>query len=331
MEFYNKYLPKTIDDYYLHPELQTFLKTLKNKNLPNLILYGYEGCGKKSLLNILYNSKKSKITETIKYNSKNIDYTIYNSKETIEIDSKELKIYNKYLLQNIIKNIAETKRVNDNQNKIIILHNADHLDKEFQYVLRKMIELYENNAKFILVSNSLTKMINPIKSRCLCIPVNSPTDEEITEFLKNIIHKENLKISSTNLKKIISNNSRNLKRAILQLEMYCYKNIIPDLNKNWINIETIIKTLKNKNFNQTLLNKWETELYNLIINISIEDENIIKMLFEKIIEIYDFNDEFKIKVLEITCDFDKRITKGSKAIIHLNAYLAQIYNLIKNA
>ena len=38
MNLYNKYLPKTVEDYYLHPEIQEFLKNLDKKNLPNLII-----------------------------------------------------------------------------------------------------------------------------------------------------------------------------------------------------------------------------------------------------------------------------------------------------
>ena len=215
MELYNKYLPRKIEDYYLHPELQDFLKSLKNRDLPNLILYGQEGCGKKSFLSSLFPEPKIKTIKSIKYNSKTINYTIYNSKYTIEIDSKELKIYNKYLLQKVIKQIAETKRVKDNKIKIIIIYNAHFLDKEFQYILRKMIELYIYSANFIMLTNSLSRIIKPVKSRCLSIRIGNPTEKQILDFIKNINTKEKYKIPILKLKKIALNSNRNLKKAIL--------------------------------------------------------------------------------------------------------------------
>lgn len=331
MELYTKYLPLKVEDYYLHPELQDFLSSLKtNKNIPNLILYGQEGAGKKSFLSVLFPDKKIKSVKSIKYNSKTIDYTIYNSNFTIEIDSKELKIYNKYLLQNIIKNIAETKRVNDNKQKIIIIHNAHYLDKEFQYILRKMIELYINNAIFILVTKTLTKIINPIKSRCLCIRIKNPTYKDIDTYINDINKKENLKITKSKIKNIVKNSNRNLKKAILDLETYTYQNKSNIDNKINISVNKIVSTLKNKNFNLKLIEGWETKLYKLIINFSIEDKTIINLLFKEIIDLYPNNTLFQKKILEITCEFDEKMTNGSKSIIHLNYYLSTIYELIRD-
>lgn len=328
MDLYNKYLPKKIEDYYLHPDLQDFLFSLRNKDLPNLILYGQPGCGKKSLLSCLFPEPKTKTIRSIKYNSKNINYTIYNSKHTIEIDSKELKIYNKYLLQKVIKHIAETKRVKDNKSKIIIIYNADFLDKEFQYILRKMIELYVYNATFIMITNSLSKIIKPVKSRCLCIRISNPTQEQIFNFLKNVKEKEKLKIPTSKLNKIVNNSNRNLKKALLNLELYRYNNNLKIDCKISKDIDKILSTMNNKTFNIKLIEIWETKLYNLIINFSIEDKTIIKLLFDRIIKLNnDIN--FKKEVLNITLDYDERITKGSKSIIHLNNYLAIIYKIVR--
>lgn len=329
MELYTKYLPKTVEDYYFHPKLQTFLQKLKDtKNIPNLILYGENGSGKKSFLSVLFPDKKIKNIKSIKYNSKSIDYTIYNSYSTIEIDSKELKIYNKYLLQNVIKNIAETKRVNDNKVKIIIIHNAHYLDKDFQYILRKMIELYINNAVFILVTTSLTKIINPIKSRCLCIRINNPKLEQIENFLIDVNKKEGFNLSKPKINNIIKNSKRNLKKAMLEMEIYTYKNKTSVDNKIDLNVQKIVSSLKNKNFNMKLIENWETRLYKLIINFSIEDKTILQLLFNEIIKLKN-TDHIKKEILEITCDYDERMSKGSKSIIHLNNYLSKIYEFIK--
>lgn len=189
-----------------------------------------------------------------------------------------------------------------------------------------MIELYTYTATFILITDSLNKIINPIISRCLGIRISSPTYEEIDIFIRDINKKENLKVGALKLKRILKNCDRNLKKAILDLEMYKYENnIILDSKING-EIKRIVLTLKNKNFNNKLINMWETILYNLIINFSIEDKMILRLLFNGIINFEKDNDDnFKKEILRITIEFDERMTRGSKSIIHLNNYLAVIY------
>ncbi len=302
MNLYNKYLPKTVEDYYFHPNIQNLLKNINKTDLPNLIIYGREGSGKKSFLSVLFPEKKIKIIKNIKYNSKYIDYTLYISKYTIEIDSKELKIYNKYLLQNIIKSIADTKRVNDNTCKIIIIHNTNYLSNDFQFILRKMIELYIHNAKFILITTSLNKIINPIKSRCLGIRIASPSYNDIEKFINKVNKEEKLNISRLKIKKIVKNSDRNMKKALLDLEMYTYESKIIIESKIEKEIGKIVKTLNNKNFNNKLINNWESLLYKLIINFSIEDVKILELIFLEIIKVYKNDDELKKKILEKTID-----------------------------
>ena len=324
MELYNKYLPKEVDDYYLHPKLQEFLRTINIDDLPNIIIHGPEGSGKRSFLNVLFPEKKTKIVKSIKYNSKEIEYTIYKSQHTIEIDSKELRIYNNTLLQRVIKELSETKNVNNNTMKIIVIHNAEYLDNDFQYILRKIIELYSFSAKFILVTNTLSKIINPIISRCLGIRVANPTNEKIGKFIRNINEEEKLNINDNKINRIVERCDRNLKKAILDLEMYTYENKLNLDSKINMEIKKIVSSLNNKNFNVKLVENWETKLYNLIINFSINDKTILHMLFFEILNLCE-TEEDKKKILEITTVFDERMTKGSKSIIHLNNYLVRIF------
>ena len=191
-----------------------------------------------------------------------------------------------------------------------------------------MIELYINNAVFILVTNSLTKIINPIKSRCLCVRLKNPTIKQIDNFITDVNEKEKLKITRPKIKNILKSCNRNLKKAILDLELYSYQNKKILENKINTNVEKIVNTLKNKNFNIKLVENWEKILYKLIINFSIEDNTILKLLFEKIILLKDDID-FKKQVLSVTTEIDNRMTTGSKSIIHLNNYLSKMFEIMK--
>ena len=81
------------------------------------------------------------------------------------------------------------------------------------------MEKYSPNLRLILIANSSTKILAPIRSRCLLIRVAAPTQDEIVSVLKNVAQAENLgKVAPGVLEKIAVESKRNLRRALLMLE-----------------------------------------------------------------------------------------------------------------
>jgi replication factor C subunit 3/5 len=81
------------------------------------------------------------------------------------------------------------------------------------------MEKYSPNLRLILIANSSTKILAPIRSRCLLIRVAAPTVTDITNVLKTVSQAENLgKIAPGVLEKIAGESKRNLRRALLMLE-----------------------------------------------------------------------------------------------------------------
>ena len=62
---------------------------------------------------------------------------------------------------------------------MIILTEVDCLTKDAQHALRRTMEKYMATCRLILCCNSTSKVIPPIRSRCLGIRVASPTIEEV--------------------------------------------------------------------------------------------------------------------------------------------------------
>ena len=101
-------------------------------------------------------------------------------------------------MQNVIKETASTKNVDFKQGKnfkVIIIHEADNLTKEAQAGLRRTMEKYMGNCRIIMTCTCLSKIIMPIRSRCLSLRVPSPTNDEIKRLLKDIKMKENVVIT----------------------------------------------------------------------------------------------------------------------------------------
>ena len=218
---FDKYRPRKLDDIRYHKEIANILKTLDINNLPHILMYGPHGSGKKTLLySFLGYDKKTRIIQRIKTSSKEIPFTMYRNKIYIELDIKEMGMYCKFIIRDILKNMAETRQVSNNLQKIIILHHCELLTIESQFILNKILELHSVNCKFILISNTINNIMSSLQSNCLCLRIQCPSQEEIRNHIVEIINKENnINLSVTQLEKLLSDNHRNLKTAILQLEI----------------------------------------------------------------------------------------------------------------
>ena len=63
---------------------------------------------------------------------------------------------------------------------VLILTEVDQLTKDAQHALRRTMEKYTATCRLILCCNSTSKVIDPIRSRCLGIRVPAPTLDEVS-------------------------------------------------------------------------------------------------------------------------------------------------------
>lgn len=130
------------------------------------------------------------------------------------------------IIQNVIKETASVQNVDFRQGKkfkVIVIHEADNLTKDAQAALRRTMEKYMANCRIIMTCTCLSKIIMPIRSRCLSLRIPSPTNDDIRKLLKDIRAKENLTFNDRLLDAIVENSNRNVRKAIntLQLSKNC--------------------------------------------------------------------------------------------------------------
>ena len=183
------------------------LKELHDKNnLPNLLLYGNNLIGKKTLLEqlLLY----------IYQNYKNIENNtlILNcslGKGNIKFIRDNLRFFANTIIHKNITNF-----------KSIVLLNADSLTLDAQSALRRSIEIY-NNTKFFIVTANKSKIIKPILSRFCEIFCNINNMNSIYKSLATNNNNNNIKFNSKlaiiikNLDSSIKDLSNNFKNDIL--------------------------------------------------------------------------------------------------------------------
>lgn len=66
---------------------------------------------------------------------------------------------------------------------VVIINEADSLSRDAQAALRRTMEKYMSNMRIILCANSTSKLIAPIKSRCLLMRVAAPNADEVRTYL----------------------------------------------------------------------------------------------------------------------------------------------------
>jgi DNA polymerase III delta prime subunit len=157
------------------------MNSLDSDNIPNLLLFGKKGVGKKYLLfqnlNDNYSLHHIKPTryENFILNYNNIYYVVTMSLITYSnVDKMFTYLQSMIGKINCFKNQLFT---------IFIFTDFQNIKQNIQNKLRVLIEKYRKTTIFIFVSNNYNSVSNPIKSRCLCIRI--PADNNLKVFQKN--------------------------------------------------------------------------------------------------------------------------------------------------
>lgn len=316
--------------------------TWRYSNFQHLIVYGQVGCGKDFLVNRLLERIYSKAGIELK----EYEYTVTgysNTKTKIMIKQSKHHIiiepnsngFDKYLIQEIIQDYAKSELLNILKHrklfKIVIINKIDNLSYYAQASLRRTMEKYSNTCKFILISDQLSKIIEPLRSRCLMIRIPLPTEEQLLETLLHISDKENINISYKKLHEIIKKADNRVNNAICLLEMHKY-GITYD--NNWeLLIDNIIymildTTINNNKKLYSTMKKIREQFYILFIT-NISTQMMIRKIMMKLIEKID-NINLRYNIIEITSIFEQRFNQGTRHIIHIEAYVTQLIKLFTN-
>ncbi len=101
---------------------------------------------------------------------------------------------------------------------MVILTEVDKLTKDAQHALRRTMEKYMATCRIILCANSTSKIIGPLRSRCLGVRIAAPQAEDVTRVLQMVAKKEGLNLPDDMCQRIVVKSERNLRRALLMLE-----------------------------------------------------------------------------------------------------------------
>ena len=98
--------------------------------------------------------------------------------------------------------------------KIIILDEADEMTSDAQTALRRIIEDASRICRFILIANNISRIIEPIQSRCAVFKFRALSDEDVIASLRRIARAEKVKADAKALKAVCDYAGGDMRNAI---------------------------------------------------------------------------------------------------------------------
>ncbi|KAK0327782.1 Replication factor C (RF-C) subunit [Friedmanniomyces endolithicus] len=336
----DKHRPRTLDTLTYHPDLSDRLRSLAaSGDFPHLLIYGPSGAGKKTritaTLRALYGPGVEKIkidSRVLTTSNRKLEFNIVSSNYHLEITPSDVGNYDRVVVQDLLKEVAQTQQVDlaaKQRFKVVVINEADHLTRDAQAALRRTMEKYSPNLRLILLANSTSNIIAPIRSRCLLVRVAAPTEDEIANVLARVGKKEGYKSCEPLERRIAKESGRNLRRALLMFESVHAQNdnvtdktAIPPPDWEAL-IEVIAKDMIEERSPARIL-QVRAKLYDLLTH-CIPATTVLKTLTFKLMPKID--DSIKAEIVKWSAFYEHRIRTGSKVIIHLEAFVAKFMRI----
>lgn len=102
--------------------------------------------------------------------------------------------------------------------RCVFMDEADFVLGIAQASLRNILEEYSDNCFWIFTCNEITKLIEPIRSRCVAISFDNPNKGEIRDRLEYICKQESIEYDIEDLSKLVQKFYPDLRSMILTLQ-----------------------------------------------------------------------------------------------------------------
>jgi replication factor C subunit 2/4 len=298
-------LKKIVDDAQIH------------SNLPHLLLHGPPGCGKTttaiSIRRQYFYDKNRTRQENIKIHEERVLELNASDERGIQVVKGKIKMFAE-------KTIVPRKGIPDF--KLIILDECDAMTSDSQLALRRTMEDYSIDTRFIMICNNINQIIVPVRSRTSMIRYKHIDVNHMKTVITKIALIENLTLSNKFITRLHSITNGDLRKAINLIEqcylMYdshsidalneCAGMISADYFENIIRILTDPKST----IHVELLN-----LTNDFINEAYSMPSLLYDLFNYINDMESIeNSDIKMKLMDVMSSVDASINiKSSESVV----------------
>lgn len=207
--------------------------------------------------------------------------------------------------------------------KIIILDEADEMTSDAQTALRRIIEDTSKICRFILIANNISKIIDPIQSRCAVFKFSTIPEKDVISHLKEISKKEKIKSDEKGLAAIYEYSEGDLRHAINLLQATASFGDITEINVKKsagltkINdVDIVLKLALDGKISDA-----RNKMIELIKVYGMSESDFLKYINAAV---YKTKNKNLSDIVQTIAKYDFRILSGSNSEIQLSALLAEL-------
>ncbi|PSP69784.1 replication factor C small subunit [Halobacteriales archaeon QH_9_66_26] len=303
-----KYRPETLTEVVGHEDIVGRLESYVAQNdLPHLLFSGPAGVGK--------TTSAMAIAREVYGEDWRENFLELNASDERGID----------VVRDRIKDFARTS-FGGYDYRIIFLDEADALTSDAQSALRRTMEQFANNTRFVLSCNYSSQIIDPIQSRCAVFRFGPLAEDAVGEYVGQVATREGIEVTDDGVDALVYAADGDMRRALNGLQAAATTGQTVDEEAVYAitatarpeAIEAMVEAALAGDFTAA-----RAKLDDLLTDAGLGGGDVIDQLHRSAWE-FDLDDAATVRLLERVGETDYRITQGANERLQLEALLASL-------